>query len=63
MAIGTFPDTIEHVTEQTYNPILNPLGLYQVDVHTAIVIIRGSGLGGTSLVNANVAIRPEPRLL
>ena len=37
--IGSFPDTIEHVTEQTYNPILNPLGLYQVDVHTAIVII------------------------
>jgi cholesterol oxidase len=58
--IGSFPDTIEHVVEQTYNPTLNPLGLYQVDVHTAIVIIRGSGLGGTSLVNANVAIRPGP---
>ena len=58
--IGSFPDTIEHVAEQTYNRTLNPLGLYQVDVHTAIVIIRGSGLGGTSLVNANVAIRPEP---
>ena len=58
--IGSFPDTIEHVAEQTYNWTLNPLGLYQVDVHTAIVIIRGSGLGGTSLVNANVAIRPQP---
>jgi cholesterol oxidase len=58
--IGSFPDTIEHLAEQTYNRTLNPLGLYQVDVHTAIVIIRGSGLGGTSLVNANVAIRPEP---
>ena len=58
--IGSFPDTIEHVAEQTYNGTLNPLGLYQVDVHTAIVIIRGSGLGGTSLVNANVAIRPQP---
>src|SRR6266516_4464718 len=43
--IGSFPDTIEHVAEQTYNATLNPLGLYQVDVHTAIVIIRGSGLG------------------
>jgi cholesterol oxidase len=58
--IGSFPDTIEHIAEQTYNRTLNPLGLYQVDVHTAIVIIRGSGLGGTSLVNANVAIRPQP---
>jgi choline dehydrogenase-like flavoprotein len=24
--IGSFPDTIEHVVEQTYNPTLNPLG-------------------------------------
>src|SRR4029450_8593029 len=45
--------------EETYNLTLNPLGVYQVDVHTAIAIICGSGLGGTSLVNANVAIRPE----
>jgi cholesterol oxidase len=58
--IGSFPDTIEHVAEHTYNPILNPLGLYQVDVHTAISVLRDSGLGGTSLVHANVAIRPEP---
>src|SRR5207249_2547354 len=58
--IGSFPDTIEHVAEQAYKATLNPLGLYQMDVHTAIVVLRGSGLGGTSLVNANVAIRPEP---
>jgi cholesterol oxidase len=45
--IGSFPDTIEHVAAQTHNPILNPLGLYQVDVHTAISVVRGSGLGGT----------------
>ena len=59
--IGSFPDTMEHVVEQTYNPTLNPLGLYQIDVHTAISVLRGSGLGGTSLVNANVAIRPGPQ--
>ena len=58
--IGSFPDTIEHVVEQTYNPTLNPLGLYQVDVHTSIVVLAGSGLGGTSLMNANAAIRPAP---
>ena len=58
--IGSFPDTMEQLVEQTYNATLNPLGLYQVDVHTAISVLRGSGLGGTSLVNANVAIRPEP---
>src|SRR5215475_3209358 len=57
--IGSFPDTIGHVVEQSYNPTLNPLGLYQVDVHTAISVMGGSGLGGTSLVNSNVAIRPE----
>lgn len=37
----------------------NPLGLYDIVNATDITVLKGSGLGGTSLVNANVAIIPE----
>jgi len=38
---------------------LNPLGLYELLNHPDISVIKGSGLGGTSLINANVAIVPD----
>src|SRR5579864_8756601 len=38
---------------------LNPLGLYELLNHPDISVIKGSGLGGTSLINANVAIIPD----
>ena len=37
----------------------NPLGLYDIVNATDITVIKGNGLGGTSLENANVAIIPE----
>jgi cholesterol oxidase len=37
----------------------NPLGLYDIVNATDITVLKGNGLGGTSLVNANVAIVPE----
>src|ERR1019366_2689165 len=37
----------------------NPLGLYDVIVGKDISILKGNGLGGTSLINANAAIIPE----
>lgn len=58
--IGDFPDNFGDLLGNIYNPVLNPLGLYEFDVSPDIAVMKGSGLGGTSLVNANVAIRPEP---
>jgi cholesterol oxidase len=58
--IGEFPDSLGDLLANSYNEVLNPLGLYEFDLHPDIGVIKGSGLGGTSLVNANVAIRPEP---
>jgi cholesterol oxidase len=55
-----FPDSQEDVVANSYNDVLNPLGLYEFDAFRDIAVIKGSGVGGTSLVNANVAIRPEP---
>ncbi|GJQ59008.1 MAG: GMC family oxidoreductase [Candidatus Scalindua sp. AMX11] len=59
---GLFPDESEDLTNHLKNP-LNPLGLYEYRRYKDISIIQGSGLGGTSLINANVAIIPEPNVL
>ncbi len=56
--VGTFPDTQLAALAQ-YRTDLNPLGLYELLVYPNISVIKGSGLGGTSLVNANVAILPD----
>ena len=37
----------------------NPLGLFELLNYPDISVIKGSGLGGTSLINANVAIEPD----
>ena len=57
--IGQFPDTLPAATAAAYNPLTNPLGLYDFLLYKDIAVIKGSGLGGTSLVNANVAFVPD----
>ena len=37
-------------------------GLYDLHAHPDINVFVGCGLGGTSLINANVALRAEPRV-
>jgi cholesterol oxidase len=59
--IGTFPDRVDTVLGAARND-LNPLGLYEFLNYQDISVIKGSGLGGTSLVNANVAITPDPEV-
>src|SRR6266700_85362 len=56
---GTFPNDVPGVLNHTRSD-LNPLGLYELLNYQDISILKGSGLGGTSLVNANVAIVPDP---
>src|SRR5579863_8673000 len=57
--VGQFPDTLLGASAAAYNPLTNPLGLYDFLLYKDIGVIKGSGLGGTSLVNANVAIVPD----
>jgi cholesterol oxidase len=56
--VGSFPDTLEGLLGEQRNAA-NPLGLYELVTFRDISVIKGSGLGGTSLVNANVAIVPD----
>ena len=55
---GTFPRSVPEVLNQARSS-LNPLGLYEFLNYKDISVIKGSGLGGTSLINANVAIVPD----
>ncbi len=55
---GEFPETLAGVIGETRSSA-NPLGLFELLTHPDISVIKGSGLGGTSLINANVAIQPD----
>ncbi len=55
---GEYPETAADVLGATRGD-LNALGLYELLNYPDISVIKGSGLGGTSLINANVAIIPD----
>jgi cholesterol oxidase len=64
---GDFPNTAAEAVEQFQasgpdGHVGSPLGLYDLRVHKGMSVFVGCGLGGTSLVNANVALRAEPRV-
>ena len=64
---GEYPDTITEASPQLqiHTPtghIGNQAGLYEVVVGKGINVVKGCGLGGTSLINANVSLEPEMRV-
>ena len=67
---GTYPDRLKDVTGASRLELLgpkkgemhDPTGLFDVRQFDEITILAGSGLGGSSLINANVAYRPDPEV-
>ncbi|MDC0672368.1 GMC family oxidoreductase N-terminal domain-containing protein [Nannocystis radixulma] len=59
---GSFPDREAEMFCKVRNSY-NPLGLYEYLHFRDIDVIQGCGLGGSSLINANVAIEPEAEVL
>ncbi|SMG59407.1 alpha/beta fold hydrolase [Paraburkholderia susongensis] len=64
---GEYPRTPVHGSEQIqYNTaeaqLGSPLALLEVHVNEDVNAVVGCGLGGTSLINANVALEADPRL-
>lgn len=55
---GTFPDT-ERGFLRELRSARNQLGLFEVERHKTIDVLHASALGGTSLINFNVAIVPD----
>ena len=64
---GTFGDTLRGVTAESRfqlfgrdkNSIENPVGLVSAMRNDEVNVLSGNGLGGSSLINASVAIRPD----
>ncbi len=64
---GTFGDTFRQTNRESRfkllgpkrNTVDNPLGLVNVMQNDEVNVLSGSGLGGSSLINASVAIRPD----
>ncbi|CAM4248468.1 Cholesterol oxidase [Mycobacterium basiliense] len=55
---GTFPESEKTALAQLRSSS-NPLGLIEIERFKTIDVIRANGLGGTSLINFNVAIAPD----
>ncbi len=64
---GTFPDRLPEVLDEARTDLLgknkgsirNPTGLFNIAQFEELTILSGCGLGGSSLINANVAYRPD----
>jgi cholesterol oxidase len=54
---GQFPDELADAAGEIRS--INPLGVYDFRLGSDISVLMGSGLGGTSLINANVAFQPD----
>lgn len=64
---GDFPNTEKEALDEFQiggpeHRIGSRTGLYEVHVDKDITVLKGCGLGGTSLINANVSIRADPRV-
>ncbi len=64
---GDFPDSFRGINADARNQMLgngkrtvvNPLGLYSVLMNDEVNILSGNGLGGTSLINSSIALKPD----
>ena len=64
---GTFPDTLPTVlgntttvmSGPTKGSVDQPLGLFNLMFNDEVNILSGNGLGGGSLINASIALRPH----
>ena len=60
---NTLPEVLAQVQTDTPDAFLGSrTGLYDIRVNPDINVFCGCGLGGTSLVNANVSLQAEPRV-
>jgi cholesterol oxidase len=67
---GTFPDTLDEMFRNatislagpTKGQRVHPLGVFELSMNDEVNILSGNGLGGGSLINASIALRPHPEV-
>jgi cholesterol oxidase len=64
---GEYPNTLgaataEFQVDTTLGTVGSRTGLFDLRVNPDLNVLLGCGLGGTSLINANVGLRPDPRV-
>jgi cholesterol oxidase len=64
---GEYPSTLADArrgvqTDSAAGRVGSPTAICDLRVNNDINVLVGCGLGGTSLINANVSIRPDPRV-
>jgi cholesterol oxidase len=64
---GQYPNNLKDAAESMQvhtekDDIGSPTSMFDVHVHQGMSVLVGCGLGGTSLINANVSIKPDVRL-
>lgn len=67
---GTFPETFKDVSGNARavlagpmkGQVVQPLGLFNLMMNDEVNVLSGNGLGGGSLVNASIALRPHPEV-
>lgn len=62
---GEYPETVAEATEQLQlntpdGHVGSHLGMYEIHVNSGQNVLVGCGLGGTSLINANVTLKAVP---
>lgn len=57
-----FKELQVHFDPESGLDVGNPTGLFEVHRGGDVSVVNGCGLGGTSLINASVALRPDPRV-
>lgn len=57
-----FKELQVHFDSESGLDVGNPTGLFEVHRGGDVSVVNGCGLGGTSLINASVALRPDPRV-
>ncbi len=67
MIPGEYPDTASQLAGQVQVDSElerhgDPAALFDIRMNKDVTVVQGCGLGGTSLINANVSIAPEPGL-
>ncbi|MGH7295092.1 MAG: GMC family oxidoreductase N-terminal domain-containing protein, partial [Polyangiaceae bacterium] len=65
ITLGEFPESAEALARELQfedDTGQNRLGLFDLHADTPVSVMVGCGLGGTSLINANVSIEPDPRV-